>query len=78
MLPTLFTGYRSFADSFSRFLAGNYLLAPALTYVENLQQAPDSVKNFPKTTLPVCIELKECFQRYLLGIGVLRTRSQDF
>ena len=40
----------------------------ARSLVEDLQK-------FPKTTLPVCIELKKCFQCYLVLIGVLRTRS---
>ena len=74
MLPTLFSGYRCFADSFLRFCAGKYLPVPALASCSSNKR---SVNFFPATTAALCIAITNSFQHYLLGIGLLRTRSWD-
>ena len=74
MLPTLFTGYRCFADSFSRFCAGKYLPVPALASCSSNKRR---VNFFPATTAALCIAITNSFQHYLLGIGLLRTRAGD-
>ena len=89
VLSMLFSGYSCSADPFSRYLAGQsvsvcwdqkflqvfhklYKVQPKLT-----ELVRDPTWTGAKTALAGCIELEQCFQCYLAGIAVLRTRSRD-
>ena len=75
VLSMLFSGYSCFADPFSRYLAGQF--SPVLVHGRKLPTNLVTLKFCPKTTLAGCIAPAKSFQHYLLGTGLLRTRSRD-
>ena len=75
VLSMLFSGYSRFADPFSRYLAGQF--SPVLVHGRKLPTKRVTLKFCPKTTLAGCIAPAKSFQHYLLGTGLLRTRSRD-
>ena len=76
MLSMLFSGYSRFADPFSRYRAGQF--SPVLVHGRKLPtKSRIALKFCPKTTWAGCIAPAKCFQHYLLGTGLLRTRSRD-
>ena len=76
VLSMLFSGYSCSADPFARYRAGQF--SPVLVHGRKLPtKSRITLKFCPKTTLAGCIAPAKSFQHYLLGTGLLRTRSRD-
>ena len=76
VLSMLFSGYSCSADPFARYRAGQF--SPVLVHGRKLPtKCRITLKFCPKTTLAGCIAPAKSFQHYLLGTGLLRTRSRD-
>ena len=76
VLSMIFSGYSCSADPFARYRAGQF--SPVLVRGRKLPtKSRITLKFCPKTTLAGCIAPAKSFQHYLLGTGLLRTRSRD-